>query len=388
VRAVSRALGAGMGPDVVLEELARQARALGGAAAAGVIRLSERGRLWMATTVGMSDEYVACLRELLLHEETITARAVAERRPRVVLDLGTDGFYDAPAGTQARVAAAKEGFCALLSVPLIADDRCLGAVNLYRRDADEWSEGEIERLRAIAEHSAVMVEYAERDGEQRRRIDALLSLSGALRRSGHEYANRLHVLSGMLAMGNVDRAREFLHELVTIHHDDGATVGQRIRPPAIAGLLLAQMGVARARGVELTIDGSSSVDVLPAHVSDAGAVTIVGNLVDNAIDAAAAVSDPRRRRVAVRLEQTADEVVLVVRDHGAGLPARHDDLVTLGWSTKGGHAGIGLALVSDVVAVAGGALQLQRLAEGTAITVRLPMRERAVVSCGRRHGPA
>ena len=385
--AVSRALGAGMGADVVLEELARQARALGGAAAAGVIRISERGRLWMATTVGMSDEYVACQRELLLREATITARAVGERRPRAVLDIGTNGFYDAPAFARLRAATAKEGFRALISVPLVADDRCLGTVNLSRRDAYEWSDGEIERLMAIAEHAAVMIECADREDEQRRRIDALLSLSGALRRSSHEYANRLHVLSGMLAMGNVGRAREFLDELVTVHHDDGATVVQRIRPAAITGLLLVQMGVARARGVELAIDRSSSVDALPAHVSDAGAVTILGNLVDNAIDAAAAVSDPRRRRVAVRLEQTADEVVLVVRDHGVGVPAGHDDLVTLGWSTKRGHAGIGLALLSDMVAVAGGGLKLQRLAEGTAFTVRLPMRAPAAISSGRRPGP-
>jgi signal transduction histidine kinase len=372
--ALGRALGAGTGPDAVREELARQGRVLGRADAAGVVRVSECGRLWLAATVGMTDDCVERLRDVLLREPTVAARAVAERRPRAVADIGRDAFYEEPALAKAKAAGAAAGFNAVLCVPLIAGDRCLGTLNLYRCDARQWSEQEIAALRAIAEHAAVLIGCAEREDGQRRRVDALLTLSGTLRRSSHEYANRLHVLAGMLALGQEGRAREFLDELVRVHHADGATVVRQIRPAAVAGLLLVQMGVARARGVTLVIDPASSVDALPAGLSDAGAVTIVGNLVDNAIDAAAAIADPARRKVLVRLEQTADEVVLVVRDHGAGVPADHaDDLLTLGWSTKRGHAGIGLPLLSDMVAAAGGRLQLRRLAEGTSFTVRMPL---------------
>jgi GAF domain-containing protein len=245
--AVTRALVAGRGADVVLDELARQGRALGGAAAAGIIRISDQGRLWLATTVGMTEEYVECIRELLLHEATITASAVADGQPRVVVDIGTYAFYDAPAFAKARAATAKAGFCALLSIPLLADERCLGTLNLYRRDAYEWPEEEIERLKLVAEHSAALIICADREESQQRRVDALLSLSHALRQSSHEYANRLHVLSGTLAMGNARRARDFLDELVRVHHDDSTTVVHRIRPAAIAGLLLVQMRIAHAR---------------------------------------------------------------------------------------------------------------------------------------------
>ena len=121
-------------------------------------------------------------------------------------------------------------------------------------------------------------------------------------------------------------------------------------------------------------------------------MTIVGNLIDNALDAVAQVEDPGTRRVAfdARVEEgTSDGValpgaaprryaVLDVSDSGPGLPpGAVDDAFRRGWSTKeqgvAGRRGIGLALVAQTVDRLGGTLSVSG-PPGARFTVRLPAR--------------
>ena len=96
------------------------------------------------------------------------------------------------------------------------------------------------------------------------------------------------------------------------------------------------------------------------QVDQAELLTIVGNLLDNAVDALA--NTPRPRTVTVQFDD-ADGVFIAVRDNGPGVPAdKIDQVVVDGYSTKdprpGMRRGIGLALVSRIVHRAGGTLDV------------------------------
>ena len=104
-------------------------------------------------------------------------------------------------------------------------------------------------------------------------------------------------------------------------------------------------------------------------------MTVVGNLVDNALDAVAATP---HARVEVELRAEGRAVTLVVRDTGPGIPVEQRELIfTEGWSTKQRPAhrerGIGLSLVRRLTERQGGTARVDEAAGGGAeFTVVLP----------------
>jgi len=192
-----------------------------------------------------------------------------------------------------------------------------------------------------------------------------------LRDQTHEYANRLHALSGLLALGKTREAQGFLAQLMTLHHENYASVIERVHNPILAGLLLAQMSVARQRGVEVRLHRNTHLEALPPSLGGAEAVTIVSNLIENAVEAVSGLP-PYRRRVSVRIIQSSKTMSVVVRDWGPGIEASDEKLLSRGHTSKEDHAGIGLALVSEAVTSADGTIEIRRLATGTAFHVTLP----------------
>jgi two-component system, CitB family, sensor kinase len=166
-------------------------------------------------------------------------------------------------------------------------------------------------------------------------------------------------------------------------------VVEAVEEPALTALLLGKAAEAHERGIAFDIASGAHwpPDVAPTR----DVVTIVGNLIDNALDAVAEVDDPSARRVAfdARVEEGTSEVappgatpqryaVLDVSDTGPGLPpGAVDDAFRRGWSTKeqgvAGRRGIGLALVAQTVDRLGGTLSVSG-PPGARFTVRLPAR--------------
>ncbi|MFD7949334.1 sensor histidine kinase, partial [Streptomyces sp. NPDC059744] len=138
-------------------------------------------------------------------------------------------------------------------------------------------------------------------------------------------------------------------------------------------LLVGKATVAAERGVSLRVAPGT---LLPDRLVDSrGLVTAVGNLVDNALDAAAG-SDGAVIEVGLRTDGRT--VVLQVRDSGAGVPPeQHESIFTEGWSTKElpahGRRGLGLALVRRLAERQGGSVTVGSAPEGGAeFTVVLP----------------
>ncbi|MFJ8939740.1 ATP-binding protein [Streptomyces sp. NPDC102365] len=206
-----------------------------------------------------------------------------------------------------------------------------------------------------------------------RELDSTRGLIDALRAQDHEHANRMHTLLGLLELEMFDDAVEFVGEVVGDHRATAEQITEKIHDPLLAALLVGKATVAAERAVALTVSDGT---LLPDRLVDArGLVTIVGNLVDNALDA---VAGTLHARVEVELRAEGRTAVLRVRDTGPGIPAgQHELIFTDGWSTKEPPAhrgrGIGLPLVRRLAERQGGSAQVAQAEGGGAeFTIVLP----------------
>ncbi|MFF9805001.1 ATP-binding protein [Streptomyces coeruleorubidus] len=206
-----------------------------------------------------------------------------------------------------------------------------------------------------------------------RELDSTRGLIDALRAQDHEHANRMHTLLGLLELEMYDDAVEFVGEVVGDHRATAEQVTERIEDPLLAALLVGKATVAAERGVALWVSDRTR---LPDRLIDPqGLVTVVGNLVDNALDA---VAGKPHARVEVELRAEGRTAILRVRDTGPGIPAERRELIfTEGWSTKKPPAhrerGIGLSLVRRLAERQGGSATVGEAHGGGAeFTVVLP----------------
>lgn len=213
-------------------------------------------------------------------------------------------------------------------------------------------------------------------------LDSVRGLAESLRSQAHEAANRLHTVVSLIELGRPEQALEFAtSELAGVQELTDRVVGS-VGEPVLAALLLGKAAQAAERGIDLVLRDLA----VPADVADPrDLVTVAGNLLDNAIEAALAAPPPRR--VVVRAVVDGGDLVLTVADSGPGLdPADADRAFTRGWSTKptGGLVGrgIGLALVGQAVRRHGGTVTVASPGPaddgtpGAVFTVRLPLPSR------------
>jgi len=200
-------------------------------------------------------------------------------------------------------------------------------------------------------------------------LNSARGLAEALRSQAHEAANRLHSVMSLIELGHSDQALTFATAELTAAQQLTDLVVGAVEEPVLAALLLGKAAEANERGVALEVDPASEVPagVIPAR----DLVTVVGNLLDNAIDAAASAPRPRRVGFASWIEdepslQGIDStLVFQVSDSGAGLDKASAALAfTRGWSTKSdaqlnGH-GLGLALVGQATHRNSGTVEVGR----------------------------
>ncbi|MFN2559728.1 MAG: ATP-binding protein [Jatrophihabitans sp.] len=208
-----------------------------------------------------------------------------------------------------------------------------------------------------------------------RELHAMTGLATALRAQEHEFSNRLHVIAGLMDLGDYEEASRFVETIAENHMVSAEDLRARISPPVVAALLLAKVSVAAESEIQLEISPTSHLDVPDSAAQNI--MTIVGNLIDNAIDATAGASAPRR--ISVHLEDE-EEIVIVVSDNGPGIPADAiGQIFEDGYSTKfprgPSRRGLGLALVQRLVHRAGGTVTATS-AEGARFEVRMPLPER------------
>jgi two-component system CitB family sensor kinase len=200
------------------------------------------------------------------------------------------------------------------------------------------------------------------------------SLTDALRAQAHEFANRLHTIAGLVQLGRGEEAMKLIAQTSGLHQELTESLLDRIGDPVLGALLLAKAAVASERGIELRV--SDDTVMTRSSLDSEDLITLLGNLIDNALDAAAA--SPGERWVSVSVTEQDGELVIRVHDSGSGIPAGVDGQVFQeGFSTKPGTGrkgrGFGLALVRQVARRHGGDVTVVN-AGGALFTVRVPLK--------------
>jgi hypothetical protein len=198
------------------------------------------------------------------------------------------------------------------------------------------------------------------------------SVTDTLRAQTHEFANQLHTISGLVQLGEYDAVRDLVGALTRRRAEISDAVTRHVSDPAVAALLIAKTSLAAESGVALVIDDDSHLAALdPVLATDV--ITILGNLVDNAVDVS---EGSERELVTVRVDD-ADGLTIAVADSGAGVPeSLRESIFARGVTSKPdvpGGRGIGLALVRLVSAQLGGHVEVTDGPHGGAVfEVHLP----------------
>ncbi|WP_020499554.1 ATP-binding protein [Sciscionella marina] len=199
-------------------------------------------------------------------------------------------------------------------------------------------------------------------------LDAVRGFAESLRAQAHESANRLHAVVSLVELGRPERAVELAtEELATAQQLTDRVVGA-VTEPVLAALLLGKSAEANERGVELSV--TEDTEVGEGLLEPRELITVLGNLIDNAIDAAIENAAAARPRVEVTVRVYEGELLLRVADSGPGVEAGQlPQLFRRGWTTKSGGRGLGLALVGQVARRRGGSVEVH----GAEFSVRIPV---------------
>ncbi|WP_345010984.1 sensor histidine kinase [Streptomyces shaanxiensis] len=211
-----------------------------------------------------------------------------------------------------------------------------------------------------------------------RELGSFRSTTELLRAQAHEFSNQLHTISGLIQIGEHDEVVRYVRALRKHRESLDLHLTSRVRDRAVAALLMAKSALAAERKVRLKISERTALERLEPTDS-ADVATVLGNLVDNAVDAAASGSragdgDPDAW-VEVELRQDASSVEIVVRDSGPGVaPELAQEVFSHGFTTKaaqGGDRGIGLALTRLVCKRRGGEVSVANTRAGAMFTARM-----------------
>ncbi|MFF5478134.1 ATP-binding protein [Streptomyces sp. NPDC012935] len=315
--------------------------------AEGVVALDPQQRLTLVNSVG---------RRLLDLPEACVGMSLA--------DLGIEGrLYDVLAGTapedepgdlarRDEVVVRRGRVLVMNRMDVTKDGRRLGSVTTLR-DRTELAQLE-------------------------RELGSFRSTTELLRAQAHEFSNQLHTISGLIQIGEHDEVVRYVRALRKHRESLDLNLTSRVRDRAVAALLMAKSALAAERKVRLKISERTALDRLEPTDS-ADVATVLGNLVDNAVDAAAGGSragdDDHEAWVEVELRQDASSVEIVVRDSGPGVaPELAQEVFSHGFTTKaaqGGDRGIGLALTRLVCKRRGGEVSVTNTQAGAMFTARM-----------------
>lgn len=189
------------------------------------------------------------------------------------------------------------------------------------------------------------------------RLDGMMSYVDTLRTTSHEFMNKLHVILGLLNMKSYDKLEEYVLQTAHAYQADIGEIQHRIKSPVVAGFLIGKIQRAKERGFTLNLAEESLVPDCPNEKQVTVLVTVLGNLIENALDA---MSGQEEGEVSLLLHYQDGWLSGEVSDDGPGIPAANIDAIfNKGFSTKGENRGVGLFLANQQLHELGGTLSVE-----------------------------
>lgn len=208
------------------------------------------------------------------------------------------------------------------------------------------------------------------------KITDINSYVEALRSQSHEFMNKLHVIMGLLNSGKQEDLRAYVTQFVDAKTAEDKIIQDSVRDPVIAGFLSSKHSNARELGVSIMFDCEGILPPVPGSALQHGLITILGNLIDNALDA---LQDSQEKILRIRFAVTPNALEISIADTGSGMDGETvSRIFDKGYSTKGEKRGLGLWLVLKTLQELAGNIDVRsRPGRGTSFHVTLPLPELA-----------
>ena len=205
------------------------------------------------------------------------------------------------------------------SVPIVVDTQVAGAVITFR-DRTE--------VNALAEE-----------------LTGIHQFVGMLRAQAHEFKNKLHTISGLIQLEQYDEAIHYATDTTVNRQGLFNQLTGKIRDPVICGLLLGKASYMREQGIDFMVDQDTYLEELPAHVTSGDIVLILGNLLQNSVEA---VQEQETKTIFVSIIQYSDRLSILVQNSGPWIDEKLAAIMyNRGMTTKHSGTGLGLALITE-----------------------------------------
>lgn len=195
----------------------------------------------------------------------------------------------------------------------------------------------------------------------------------ALRANSHEFSNKLHVILGLIQLGRIDEAKKYIMSETDKHQNVISFIMKNIQEPAVAALILGKISRAKELGIAMSLSDESNLSKIKGRVTSGALITIIGNLLENAMDELG-YSNTQNKEIKITITESKNEVFIVVEDSGEGIKRELlPSIFQWGFSTKDESRGRGLPLIKDTIENLKGSINfVSTEGKGTVFSVILP----------------
>ena len=198
-------------------------------------------------------------------------------------------------------------------------------------------------------------------------------LVDSMRANNHDFTNKLHVILGLIQIGQYDKAVSYIQNISIIQRETISKVMNSIENPSFAALIVGKIARSSECNVKFILNEGSCLKNEDISIPSEALVTITGNLIDNALDSMNKDTSKNEKELSLGIYTRPGELLIIVKDTGTGIPDEiKEKIFENGFSTKGPGRGIGLYHTKQLVSSLGGTITVEsQVGTGTCFMVNL-----------------
>lgn len=233
-------------------------------------------------------------------------------------------------------------------IPIRRNDQIIGAVSIFRNKT------EVTNLAEELTGAKYMVD--------------------TLRAMNHEFMNKLHVILGSLEIGEIEQAKNYIINTSLVSGEAVSDIHHRVPSSTLAALLIGKLIRASELGITLRLKQDSYFYKKEQHFPSDYYVTLVGNLLENAMDELNSREYPVKE-IELGIYSEEGHTTIICDDTGGGIPDEIlEHIFDRSATTKGEGHGNGFSLMKEITDRYEGSIHIEtEPGEGTSVEINLPI---------------
>lgn len=201
-------------------------------------------------------------------------------------------------------------------------------------------------------------------------LTGVKKMAWSLRAQNHEFMNKLHTITGLIQLEEYDEAIQFISDVAKSRNKISSILTKNIKDSYLSAILFSKYNKAEENRVKFKIDENSNITSLPQFMTSEEIVSIIGNLIENSLDA---VSNDGDGQIYIKIEQQSEFLKIYLKDNGPGIKKEYrDKIYDQGFTTKEGDRGHGMSIVKEIVDQTKGTIEL-KVDKGVIWDINIPM---------------